>query len=272
MVTAVLWKQANQTLTDTPLHIRRIHSWNETALTSTGRLSSLNQELWRLVSLAANCGKRSEVWGALWKRAFKRRLCYVLWRTQKLITPTQPLAYKLHTTPSWVTTRTLTLAVQIRSLQNVPSHWPHPLTIHFLILKASPLPRKVFVDWWPRQKIYCKPSTFQNPGALECILLPQKDQSEHVWMGPPCEITKYLALSGLHNVEWGTSSPSLSSYNPLLRGQHCELRTCQPYNHAWASPDMSTMGQEATPKPHGEGAVTGHNQNSLPPKESPCPL
>lgn len=91
-------------------------------------------------------------------------------------------------------------------------------------------------------------------------------------MWPPCGITDvknvygkllFLVLSGFCIWEWGTSFSSLSSYNLLLRGQHCDF-VHAPCIYALVPPEMSRMVQGATQKPHGEDTVTGRNQNSLP--------
>lgn len=93
-----------------------------------------------------------------------------------------------------------------------------------------------------------------------------------MWMWPPCGITDvknvygkllFLVLSGFRIWEWGTSFSSLSSYNLLLRGQHCDF-VHAPCIYALVPPEMSRMVQGATQKPHGEDTVTGRNQNSLP--------
>lgn len=157
----------------------------------------------------------------MWKRTFKIKLCYVLWGSQKRITPTQLLAYKLHTTPSWVTTRTLTLAVQIWSLQSVPSYWPHLLTIHFLILKASPLPRNYLSADHHNRKSIINPH-FPEPRTTGIHTLASESSmwtcgcSHHVGL----QMSKmFIGSFWASNFRVGNIIfQPLSSYNLLLRG------------------------------------------------------
>lgn len=180
----------------------------------------------------------------------------------------------LHTTPSWITTRTLTLAVQIWSLQSVPSHWPHLLTIHFLILKASPLPRNYLSADHQDRKSIVNPllsRTQDHWNSYPCLRKLNVNTcgySHHMGLLMSKTFMVSYQIPGSfwasHFRMGNTIFQPLSSYNLLPRGQHCELCTCQHCIHPWVSTEMNTMGQGATQKPHGEDTVTERNQNCLP--------
>lgn len=75
--TFICGTQLTRRFSDISARLSGTHSWNVTTLISTAQMPSQNQELCRLASWSANCGKFPEVWGQCGK-GFKIKLCYEL--------------------------------------------------------------------------------------------------------------------------------------------------------------------------------------------------
>lgn len=154
------------------------------------------------------------------------------------------------------------------SFHSVPSHWPHLLTIHFLSPKASPLPRKLFINWSPRQKIYCKPYLPEPrvSGIHTFFLAWEKSFWIHMDIAAmwdfrcqKClwEATKYLALSGSQILEFQHQFP----HDILLRSLFWATRWTLSMP-AWHLCLRGAQQGEEPPRNHREKTQSGRNHDS----------